>query len=85
MKYVQFCYISRDCTLTDYIICTAFQKYDATQKMAQHLNTCLACLNLQFLQNFHLLVQVYDLVHDRTNKINCAPSEYSDQLLHEPG
>ena len=25
-----------------------------------------------------------DLVHDRTNKINCEPSEYTDQLLHEP-
>ena len=25
-----------------------------------------------------------DLVHDRTNKINCAPSEYTDHVLHEP-
>ena len=32
MKSVQFSYISRNCTLTDYITCIAFQKYDATQK-----------------------------------------------------
>ena len=49
-------------------------------------NSCMARKHLQFRLNIHynLLVQVYDAVHDRTNTMKYAPSEYSEQLLHEP-